>query len=64
MTHAHIRSHSPTTANGHTQTHPYKNTPSGPQWVTFSPNFIKTEKVKQNEKTDEFVSVNRTRDKL
>ena len=41
---------------------PHKDTPSRLGWVNVSPNFIETEKVKQNEKTEEFVSIERTRE--
>ena len=41
---------------------PYKDTTSRQELITVSPNFPETEKVKQNEKTEEFVSTERTRE--
>ena len=40
---------------------PTIDTPSKPEQVTVSPNFLDTEKVKQNEKIEELVSILRTR---
>ena len=42
---------------------PYKELPSRPGEVTFSPKYTQTDKVKQNEKTEEFVPNERTRRK-
>ena len=41
----------------------HKDKTSRPGYVTASPNFIKTEKVKQNKKTVKVVSIERTRKK-
>ena len=43
--------------DGSTQEYLFKTTK-----VTVSPNFIETERVKQNEKTQEFFSIDRTRE--
>ena len=40
---------------------PTQDTPSRPGYMTVSPNFIGTKKVKQNEKTEEYVPNGRTR---
>lgn len=41
----------------HTGMLPHKKTPSRPQKVTVPPKSIKTEKVKQNEKAEELLSI-------
>ena len=43
---------------------PQRDTPSRRGYITVSPNFIETKKVKQNEKTEEFASIKRTREKM
>lgn len=60
----HVKYSLPTKATGHMQTMwmlLLKDTLSRPQKVSISSNFIETEKVKENEKTDEFVSIERAR---
>ena len=46
------------------RTFPYKDTHSRPGQVTVSTNLIETEKVKQNEKTEEFVTNEGIRKKI
>ena len=56
---AHLSLSSAPKASGHTDctgTHPQKHSPAKPGQVTFSPNFIETEDVKQNKKTEKSVS--------
>ena len=43
---------------------PQRDTPSRWGYITVSPNFTETKKGKQNEKTEEFVSIERTREKM
>lgn len=60
----HVKYSSPTKAAGHMQTMwmlLLKDTPSRLQKVSVSSNFLETEKVKENKKTDEFVSIETAR---
>ena len=43
---------------------PQRDTPSRWGYITVSPSFTETKKVKQNETTEEFVSIERTREKM
>ena len=42
---------------------PHKNTSSRLQYLTVSPKFIEAEKVKQNEKAEELLTIERAREK-
>ena len=67
MTPVYVRSSSPIKATGHTDCIgmlPQRDTPSRWGYITVSPNFTETKKGKQNEKTEEFVSIERTREKM
>ena len=66
VTCVHVKSSSPTKTIGHTGgigLLPQKNTPSRQQLVTVSPNFIEMETVKQIEKTEELILMERAREK-
>ena len=66
VTCVHVKSSSPTKTTGHTGgigLLPQKNTPSRQQLATVSPNFIEMETVKQIEKTEELILMERAREK-
>lgn len=63
----HVKSNSPIKGIGHTQSlqgcSHIRTTPLRQQQVTVSPNFLEEEKVKQNEKVEELLSVEKLRKK-